>query len=348
MARARAQRQAWSDAHPNYYREYYARNREHDLERKRLRRYEAKAAIEQRRRAVERAGEWAKANPDARREARERYKASNPEEYRAAQRDYYHRNKEKIRVRQQARESAMGAEQLRAIRRQSKAVRAGRGDTWTPNQEQRDRYRAQTLETKKLDRRLQRAGLPPRSVRRTLVSERRANLAAAEKFFNTTQKQRHEMLRGIRNGRGETGIVPPEALQEWSVLTAKIRERSRFREELPGKVQKYLEKHGARLRDEIALDSRAGELRGNPPLNEDIELRRRAVDAVSKAAPAIHGAQLVPRDLDPELQRIIAVNRRNFPTSAVEIKAPADGRLSEGRGYRSPTQEHSNENGLGR
>lgn len=348
LARARAQRQAWSDAHPDYYRQHYAQNREHDLELKRLRRAETKTANQQRQKAVERAAAWAKANPDARREAREKYKANNPEAYRASQRAYNERNKEKIRARKQARESAIDPETLRAARRQSNAGRGARNDAWTPSQEQRDRYNTEALAKKKLDRRLQRAGLPPRKVRRTLVSERRANRAASEQFFNTTQKQRNEMLRRIRDGSAETGSVAPELINEWRVLTAKIRERSRFREALPGKVQKYLEKHGTQLREEIALDSRARQLRGEPPLSEGIELRRRAVDAVVKAAPTIFGAQPVPRDLDPELQRIIDVNRRNFPTSAVEIPRPAAGRPSEGRKYRPSQLKNSNETALER
>lgn len=52
--------------------------------------------------------------------------------------------------------------------------------------------------------------------------------------------------------------------------------------------------------------------------------------------------------LSPELQRIIDVNKRNFPTSATEIGRPAQVSPSEGRGYQAPAQGYNTGKGYGR
>ena len=53
------------------------------------------------------------------------------------------------------------------------------------------------------------------------------------------------------------------------------------------------------------------------------------------------------QQFDPELQRIVDVNKRNFPTSATEIGHPSTS--PEARGYRPPSQQgRMNDHGLGR
>ena len=52
--------------------------------------------------------------------------------------------------------------------------------------------------------------------------------------------------------------------------------------------------------------------------------------------------------LDPELQRIVDVNKHNFPTSAAEIGRPTQGSTTEGRSYRPPQQGLSADHGYGR
>lgn len=52
--------------------------------------------------------------------------------------------------------------------------------------------------------------------------------------------------------------------------------------------------------------------------------------------------------LNPELQRIVDVNRRNFPTSATEIGQSTQVSPPEGRGYQAPGQGHSAGQGYGR
>ncbi|POH63002.1 hypothetical protein C3B61_15095 [Cryobacterium zongtaii] len=52
--------------------------------------------------------------------------------------------------------------------------------------------------------------------------------------------------------------------------------------------------------------------------------------------------------LSPELQRIIDVNKRNFPTSATAIGRPGEASPADGRGYQVRGQGHSNDQGYGR
>jgi cell filamentation protein len=52
--------------------------------------------------------------------------------------------------------------------------------------------------------------------------------------------------------------------------------------------------------------------------------------------------------LSPELQRIIDVNKRNFPTSATDIGRPAQVSPPEGRGYQAPGQGYNTGKGYGR
>lgn len=52
--------------------------------------------------------------------------------------------------------------------------------------------------------------------------------------------------------------------------------------------------------------------------------------------------------LDPELQRIVDLNKLDYPTSATEIGRTAKGNTAEGRSYRPPQQGRSADNGLER
>lgn len=277
LARQRARRRAWNEAHPGYYAEYRERNREVIREKNRNHMRDVyqkeKAAEEQRKKAVERAGEWAKANPQKRQEQRERYKAQHPEKYRAAQREYYHRNKDAIQARRQERE-LRDPEKARETRRRDQEKWFSKQTTGRrkPTPEQREKYRAQTAEKRALERRLQSAGLPPRRLRRTLTAERRANVAEAESFFSRA-RSRAELR------RVSEGDLAPDLVQGWAQYSTLIRRRAEFR----AAIQAHIDKHGRELRDDIELDSRARQARGKDPLNADAEVHRRALEAVRLA-----------------------------------------------------------------
>ena len=118
------------------------------------------------------------------------------------------------------------------------------------------------------------------------------------------------------------------------------------------------------------MDSRARELNGEGPLEVEVETRRRVIDIVRQQFPALshHGAlratpaEFLPSTvpdrvisgaldgnappLEPELQRLVELNRRNFPASATEIGRPVT--PPAGRAYHPPEHGRGGENGLGR
>lgn len=58
--------------------------------------------------------------------------------------------------------------------------------------------------------------------------------------------------------------------------------------------------------------------------------------------------QTATPQLDPELQRIVELNKLSYPTSASEMRLPEHGSSEPGRGYLPPQQGHSNDHGYGR
>lgn len=116
------------------------------------------------------------------------------------------------------------------------------------------------------------------------------------------------------------------------------------------------------------MDSRAKELNGEGPLEVEVETRRRVIDIVRQQFPSLsyYGAlratpaEFLPSTapvilgapagsappLDPELQRLVELNRRNFPASAMKIGRPVT--PPAGCAYHPPEHGRGGENGLGR
>jgi hypothetical protein len=63
------------------------------------------------------------------------------------------------------------------------------------------------------------------------------------------------------------------------------------------------------------------------------------------ALPAIEPA---PAALDPELQRIVDLNARNYPTSATEIRAPENHAAPAGPRHRAESHEQDRSHDVGR
>ncbi len=74
----------------------------------------------------------------------------------------------------------------------------------------------------------------------------------------------------------------------------------------------------------------------------------RLAAVLSKALDTIESTPTAPPPLDPELQRIVEVNNRNFPSTATEIGQSANGRAPEARSYQPPQQGLSPDHGYGR
>lgn len=276
-ARDNAARKAWNDAHPDYYREYRERNRESirekGRERERRRRVKKKAEAEQRRRDVERAREWAKHNPERRREQQRGWVENNRERVRASQLAYYHRNSE--RISQRARERRLAdpdkrREQQRRWQQANPEKVAENQRRYRSNPENAARVREYNREWRRRERRRQQAGLPPRRLHPVSESDRTANLAAATEFFARPRRaaERRRLMEHFEQ-------TPRPLLEEWMRESALARRRQI--------VPDYLVEHGERLRDEVTLDSRARQARGAAPFDIEAEVRRRALVSVRRA-----------------------------------------------------------------
>lgn len=276
-ARLAAQRKAWNEAHPTYYAEYRARNRE-DIRRKNRERERDRAQREReekarRQKGIDRAKAWAKEHPEERQQARARYKQKHPETYKQAQRDYYYRNRAAIAERRRAREAADPEKANEARRRAVDRARGvGRAPASSPTPDQRATYRERENEARRLQRRRARAGLPERRLHRVLTPERRHNDAAADAFFS--QKRGGEDIARIRDQDEPTPPDLVHALQERS-------ENRRVVREILAIAEEYFTDHEVELRARVAEISRQRFRAGLLPLDVYTEPRRRALEVAS-------------------------------------------------------------------
>ena len=82
--------------------------------------------------------------------------------------------------------------------------------------------------------------------------------------------------------------------------------------------------------------------------SQDTGSNTRLAAVLSKAIVPIPSTPAVSPPLSPELQKIVDMNNRDYPTSATEIGRPTQGRAPEARGYQPPTQGLSTDHGYGR
>ena len=82
--------------------------------------------------------------------------------------------------------------------------------------------------------------------------------------------------------------------------------------------------------------------------SQDTASNARLAVVLSKAIEPISHTPAGPPPLDAELQRIVDATRRNFPTSATEIRAPEQGSSTSRRENLPPQQGLSNDHGYGR
>jgi cell filamentation protein len=82
--------------------------------------------------------------------------------------------------------------------------------------------------------------------------------------------------------------------------------------------------------------------------SQDTGSNTRLAAVLSKMIVPIPSTPAVSPPLSPELQKIVDMNNRDYPTSATEIGRPTQGRAPEARGYRPPAQGLSTDHGYGR
>ena len=157
-----------------------------------------------------------------------------------------------------------------------------------------ERERARSRDAARLRARLKALGLPPRKITRVYASDRRANDAAADKFFSQRRTAAH--LAAVRQqpfpgqeprttAREKMKPAPQAELADW-VRRSALARAARSPQERREMLHTYLQKHGARLRDEVTLDSRARVARGAAPLDVKKEMSSRAAAELSAAESA--------------------------------------------------------------
>ena len=360
----------WNAANPGWNRTYMVRYNEVTREMRQAKRTElnrqAKMRADQLVRARVRARDWAAAHPERAAATRERYRMAHPDRVAQSQQEYYRRNVGKAREQTRAwraanpEEAAELSRKWRADNREhlAAAQRERRSDP-----EYLAKERGQNRDRRRIQRRLTKAGLPPPRLHRTPIAGRTENAASATEFFRqaTTAVERYRV-------REDYEPTPPELLQQWRRQSLLAQRRFDAFDRFGPAVGRYLERHGEKVRSEVRMDSRAKELKGEGPLEVEVETRRRVIDIVRRQFPSLnyYGAlRATPPEflqstapvilgapagstppLDPELQRLVELNRRNFPASAMKTGRPVT--PPAGRAYHPLEHGRGGENGLGR
>jgi len=295
-ARNALSRQRWREANPDYGRLWKQANPEKHRAYSR-----ATAHRKQRRlRRNENARAKYREDPEPHRERGRRFRLEHPEKVAEYQRRY--RDKHPDRVADQSRRATQKWRDTNALtaREKDRSAAASRREA-NPDQfrdwynANLERERARSRDASRLRSRLKALGLPPRKMTKVYAADKRANTAAADKFFERRRSaadvaaaRRPSMPHdaALRAGAKERfEPTPPHLLAAWARDSALARARltvDQRRDLFAG----YLVKHGAQLREEIRMDSRARVLRGAPPLDAERELRSRASAALNEAENA--------------------------------------------------------------
>jgi hypothetical protein len=249
-----------------------SRRRKRDRER----REEARRVLDR-----DRVSLWAREHPEQQRERVKTWVQAHPLRVREIQRASYERNKERYRERMRAWEDAH-VEQRRQLgmkdRERAREHRAELQRAYRQDPYVNARVLQANRERRQLIRRLEKVGLPPKSLHPATAAERRRNEKEATEFF--TRGRGGEERQRIRK---EYLPTPPELIERWERRSQRVRER---RKELEA-VKKYVARHGDQLRDEATLDSRARTARGATALNIDAEVLLRAQEAVRARRTAV-------------------------------------------------------------
>lgn len=298
-----------ADAHrPTKRAQYYADNRDahreavrrwkrdnperaRELNRLSMRRTSAKSQAAERKRATSRA-RYA-SDPERERQRHRRYREQHPERVREYRRRFRERHPE--RAAEQARRGTQRWHDRNAEREREKgraAAAARRQDD--PEQFKRwyaanlERERERGREASRLRSRLKKLGLPPRRIQRVYADQRRANTAAAEAFFGAKVKaDRRRAIEAERPSNDPRRAAreritspdyktPPALLARFAAESARVKARADVNARLPRLIEEHYQRHGARIRDEVRMDSIARQMRHRPALDERTEAMRRA------------------------------------------------------------------------
>lgn len=317
---ARAASRAWKQANPD---------RSRELNRLSMRRAKRRKSARARKNAHSRA--WYAEHREQERARARAFRREHPDKVREYQRRYRERHPDR------AAEHARRASQ-RWRDRNADAVRTANNDRARTRREQDpDSYRrwyAANLEQQRergraasrLRSRLKKLGLPPRRIHHAYANERRANTAAADKFFTahrTAQQKRNlqrekaiimPTRREVLRARGALKKSPPTVTEVARLRGELATQRERERTELtrtnehevwatalPTLMRAYAHEHRTRIGEEVRMDSIARQMAGKEPYDHAAEtVRRLRIDGFKRAAE-----QLVPSGDPATLKRLI-------------------------------------------
>jgi len=249
----------WKEAHPERVRELHRQWRADNLERAReLNRESMRRAAERKRRLEEKrrrnneaSGRWKEAHPEHVRAYHLEWTAANRDKVN----EYYRRYRATHRQELNGRATAWRDSQPETIKRARKAWADRNKKRTTEIQGKRrsdpEKYRADldaNSAAKRLARRLERAGLPPKRVHRTTAAERRGNDKTANIYFDDP--------------------ALPERLRQFTVFTVMLTEE--------------VLTHGDRMLDFAKSHVAARARMGLPPVDPDQIMYARAAQSVTE------------------------------------------------------------------
>lgn len=299
-ARARLSRQRWHEANPDYKRLWREANPEKHRAHSR-----ASAA---RRRAKDTRNAKARAkykeNPAPERERGRRFRQEHPDKVAEYARRYKEKHPDRVadqsrRATQKWRDrnAPQQREKQRTAAAEKRAADPDKFRSWYQANLERERERSR--EAARLRSRLKALGLPPRKITRVYAADRRANDTEAERFFSRrrTASQRAALRQEMRTEPRLPSAAPRTLTREYMkpasqaeladwVRGAALARAGKSPQERRAMFHEYLQKNGARLRDEITLDSRARMARGAPPLDIEKEMSSRAAAELGEAESA--------------------------------------------------------------
>lgn len=167
--------------------------------------------------------------------------------------------------------------------------------------------------------------------------------AAAEAEY--AKLARKDLLRGLDKGQfvdelaerwGELNVI--HSFREGNTRTQFVY-FSQLAEQAGYRIDPDAFKVGLPLRDEF-VQARFH--------SQDTGSNTRLAAVLSKTIEPIQSTPATPAPMSPELQQIVDLNKRDYPTSATEIGRPSQRRAPEARGYRPPAQGLSTDHGHGR
>ncbi len=185
---------AWRQAHKDEVREARRRWREENLDRYReLNRDSMRRAAARRRRieelhqkARERSAEWKRQHPEHVREYKRRWVDENRDKVREYYRNYHARHRDEVNARATARRDADPEKVKQARKRWADRNGDRLAELQREYRSDPEKYRAvldSNSAAKRLKRRLERAGLPPKRLHKATAAERRANDRVADAYF---------------------------------------------------------------------------------------------------------------------------------------------------------------------